>query len=313
MIGIFGNPQVAVEVGGIFGSAAQDIRDRADSSLRAEEEGERGAREDSYTDEFVYQMRSKIAAGLNDVAGRLSNTGTKVEINFHTTNLPVSEENRYGADIGLRITFRTYQAILVKGILIQCKRMYPPASKPSYPELRGRGEKQAKDMLRITPASFYMLFNYGEQRDLLNLSSIPAGTICPMEGGDFIPSSKRDRLGESCPVWADSKGSIWDMGIAMLPASRVLAMSSRAVSRKTKIPVDAKTILRGCLPLGVFIADIVGSCLVGDVREEVVRIVTPPEQREQAFALMGLNQTDFDDFAVRHYIDLVVTGEGGAG
>lgn len=311
MIGIFGNPQVAVEVGGIFGSAAQDIRDRASSSLRAEEEGERGAREDSYTDEFVYQMRSKIAEGLNDVAGRLSNTGTKVEINFHTTNLPVSEETRYGADIGLRIIFRTYQAVLVKGLLIQCKRMYPPASKPSYQELRGRGEKQAKDMLRITPASFFMLFNYGEQRDLLDMSSIPAGTICPMDGGDFIPSSKRNRIGASCPVWHDSKGSIWDMGIAMLPASRVLAMSSTSASQKTNLPVDARTILRGCLPLGVFIADIVGSCLVGDVREEVVRIVTPPEQREQSFALTGLARTDFDDFAVRHYIDLAVSGEGG--
>lgn len=311
MIGIFDNPQVAFEVGGIFGTAAQDIRDRASSSLRAEEEGERGAREDSYTDEFIYQMRSKIAAGLNDIAGRLSNTGTKVEINFHSTNLPVSEENRYGADIGLRVIFRTYQATLIKGLLIQCKRMYPPASKPSYQELRGRGEKQAKDMLRITPASFFMLFNFGEQRELLNLSSIPVGTVCPQDG-EFIRSSKRIRIGDNCPLWAESIGSIWDMGIAMLPASRVLAMSSRAAMQKSKLPVDAKTILRGCLPLGVFMADMVGSCFVGDVREEVVRIVTPPEQREQAFALMGLTRTDFDDFAVRHYIDLVVTGEGGA-
>lgn len=154
MIGIFGNPQVAVEVGGIFGSAAQDIRDRASSSLRAEEEGERGAREDSYTDEFIYQMRSRISHGLNDVARRLSNTGTKVEINFHTTNLPVSEENRYGADIGLRIIFRTYQAVLVKGLLIQCKRMYPPASKPSYQELRGRGESRQDTCSALLPPLF---------------------------------------------------------------------------------------------------------------------------------------------------------------
>lgn len=312
MIGIFGNPQVAVEVGGIFGTTAQEIRDRANFSSRAEEEGgERSAREDSYTDEFVYRMRSKIAGSLNDLSRRLSNTGTKVEINFHTTNLPTMEENRYGADIGLRITFRTNQAVLVKGILIQCKRMYQPASNPSYPELRGRGEKQTKDMLRITPASFFMLFNYGEQSDLLNMSSIPVGTVCPIEGGDFISSPKRNRIGASCPVWKNSKGSIWDMGIAMLPASRVLAMSSRAASQRKNLPVDARTILRGCLPLGVFITDIVGSCLVGDVREEVVRIVTPPEQREQAFSLMGLTQTDPDNFAVRHYIDLVVTGEGG--
>jgi len=134
-----------VEVGGLFGGVAEDIRDRANSSREAEVH-ERGAREDSYTDEFVYQMRTSITKRINEVAGRLSNLGTRVEIHFHPTNLPVSEENQYGADNGIRVTMRTQEAMLVKSVLIQCKRIYGSSTNASCNELAGRGEKQARDI-----------------------------------------------------------------------------------------------------------------------------------------------------------------------
>ena len=309
MIGIFNNPVVAVEVGGLFGHAAEDIRDRANTSAQAESQGERATREDSYTDEFIFQVRGTISRRLDEVARRLSNTGERVEINFYPTNLPVSDETQYGADIGIRLTLRTPDITLVKGILVQCKRMYGPPTSPSYPELRGRGEKQAKDMLRITPASFYMLFNFGNQADLLNYASIPAGLVCPIDGGITIPINKSTNIGSSCPVWSNSAGSIWDMGIAMLPATRILALSASASARKTNIPVDVTTILRGCLPLGVFVTDLLGACFVGDVREEVIRIVTPRVLRDQSFAVTGLTDTSFNGFGVRHYIDIVISSE----
>ncbi len=256
MIGIFGNPQVAVEVGGVFGGAAADIRARASRSFEAEEKGERATREDSYTDELVDQMRGSISEKLSSLAQRLSNTGIEVEIEFHATNLPVPEETKYGADIGIRATLRTPEAEIAKGILVQCKRMYGPALHPSYKELPGRGEKQAKDMLRITPASFFMLHNFGSQRDLLNWASVPTGTVCPMKEEGVIASSKRVNIADQCPIWASSTGGIWDMGIAMLPATRVLALSTKAAGRGAKLPHDVSTILRGCLPLGVFVTDL---------------------------------------------------------
>ena len=308
MIGMFPNPQVAVEVGGLFGGAAQDVRDRANTSREAEIQGERAAAEPSYTDEFVYQMRTSIRRRLDEVAGRLANVGTQVQIEFHPMNLPVSEENLYGADIGLRATLRTPEAVIVKGILIQCKRMYGSSRSASYDELRGRGEQQSRDMLRITPASFFMLYNFGEQKTLLELSSIPVGTICPVENSALMDFA-RSNVGSSCPFWENSKGGIWDMGIAMLPAARVLALSAGATARKSKFPVDAATILRGCLPLGVFIVDLFASCYVGDVREEVVRLVTAPEQRELSLPTIGLATNDFQGFAVRHYIDIAISSQ----
>jgi hypothetical protein len=309
MFGIFGDPIVATEVGGVFGSAAGDIRGRANRSIDAEEQGERATREDSYTDEFVDQMRGSISEKLSGLAQRLSNTGIKVEIDFHATNLPVSDETGYGADIGIRATLRTPEAEVTKGILVQCKRMYGPASNPSYKELPGRGEKQAKDMLRITPASFFMLHNFGSQRDLLNWSSVPTSTLCPMDKEGTIASLKRVRIADQCPIWAVSTGGIWDMGISMLPATRVLALSTSAASRGAKLPHNVSIILRGCLPLGVFMADLLGACFVGDVREEVIRIVTPPKLRQPPTIPTALFA--FDNYMVRHHINLTVSMERG--
>jgi hypothetical protein len=307
MLGIFGDPSVAVEVGALFGGAAADIRGRGNRSLEAEEQGERATIEPSYTDALLDQIRGGITERLSGLTQRLSNAGVNVEIEFHATNLPVSEETRYGADIGIRTTLRTPDAEIVKGILVQCKRLYGPASKPSYKELPGRREKQAKDMLRITPASFFMLHNFGKQEDLLNWSSVPIGTICPVEKSMMIPAPVLTNIGDQCSAWANSSGGIWDMGIAMLPATRVLALSTPASIRGAKIPYDVQTILRGCLPLGVFVADLLGACFVGDVREEVVRIVTPPNLRAPPIVPTALFA--FDHYAVRHHIDLVVSTE----
>jgi hypothetical protein len=162
-------------------------------------------------------------------------------------------------------------------------------------------------MLRVTPASFFMLFNSGSQRDLLNLTSIPVGTICPMDGSSSIATEKRARIGSSCPVWEASAGSIWDLGIAIIPAARVLALSAAAKSRGALFPTSVDIILRGGLPFGVFMVDLFASCFVGDVREEVVRIVTPPKLRDSMFPLTGLTDNEFDGFAIRNYIDIEIT------
>ncbi len=102
MIGMFGDPQLAVGVGGVFGGAAGDLRGRADRSVEAEEQGERATREDSYTDELVDQMRGSISHKLGELSERLSNSGGRVEVEFRGTNLPVSEETRYGGWFILR-------------------------------------------------------------------------------------------------------------------------------------------------------------------------------------------------------------------
>lgn len=309
MIGDIGDPRVADAVGSLFGRASHGVRGNINESFGREELGERATREETYTDSAVRLMRHAIAAGLEEIGGRFRELGVGIEIDFSPTQLPISEETRYGADIGIRTTIRTSGAVVVKGILIQCKRMYRPIDNPSYPELRGRGERQARDMLRITPASFFMLFNAGDQRTLVDYTLPPSGMLCPVEGFGPIPERFRNWRGRNCKYWAESDGSIWDMGICILPASHVLALSAAARISRTQIPVDGQTILRGCLPLGVFMVDLFASCFVGDPRDNVVRIVTAPELRSQN-PPMGLTDSDFDDFAVRHHINISITREG---
>lgn len=304
MIGDIADPRVADAIGSAFGGVAGEMRGRADRSREREAEGQRGTREDTYTDILIDEMGGRLAEGIAERLRAVVPDDFEAEIEFHATNFPVGEECKYGADIGIRTTIRTPHFFSVKGVLIQCKRMFPsPAASQggSFPELRGRGERQAEDMLRITPASFFMLFNSGPQSWLIDTSGVPAGTICPMDGP--IPHPKRGRLGSSCPYWANSHGGIWDMGIALIPASRVLALSAAASTAGAQFPIDAATVLQGALPFGVFMTDLLAGCFVGDVREAVVRLTTPPHRRRDAE--LGLGPDDpFRGFAIRRYLDI---------
>jgi hypothetical protein len=306
MIGVINDPRVAEEIGTLFGGTSGDIRDRASDSLKYEEEGQRATREESYTDEVVAQVRSAIDRRLKEISAKLSDLGTNVKIEFHPAQLPVEEERKYGADIGIRVRISTPEVEAIKGVLIQCKRMYGPRHSPSYPELRDRGEKQAQKMLSITPASFFMLFNFGSQEELLNYTSIPVGMTCPVDQGSAISPDKRSSIGSNCPNWAKSNGSIWGAGITMLPATRVLFLSAKSKKEGAELPIQARKILRGSLPLGVFMVDLFASCFVGDPREDVVRLVTPPKLRDQYFPITGLQREAFRWFAVRHHIDISI-------
>lgn len=309
MIGNIADPRIADAVGSLFGNASGAVRENVNESFDAEERGERATREDSYTEDIVRIMRRTINNWLEEYGRRVSELGVDIAVEFTPSQLPVKDETEYGADIGIRATIRTPRVVILKGMLIQCKRMYGPLSNPSFPELRGRGERQARSMLRMTPASFYMLFNAGDQGTLLNYTSVPGGTLCPYDSFELIRSSKREEIGSNCPYWMRSSGSIWDLGVAILPASRVLALSAASQLSGSPIPVDASTILRGCLPFGVFMVDLFASCFVGDPRDSIVRLVTPPALRNN-YPAVGLTDSDFDDFAVRYYLDVSITHEG---
>lgn len=309
MIGSINDPRVADSVGSLFGGASSTIRDFVNESFDAEERRERAPREDTYTDTLVSELRNAIARSLEALGGRFRESGVDFNIEFLPVNLPVVEEFRYGADIGIRVQIHTPRVTIVKGLLLQCKRMYGPQTAPTFRELRGRGEEQCKKMLRVTPASFYLLYNGGTQEDLVDYCSVPVGMLCPPGGGRPIPDPKRRRLGTSCPFWSRSAGTVWDMGIAVLPASRLLSWSYTSQLSGRPVPIDAATVLRGCLPFGVFMVDLFASCFVGDPRESVVRIVTPPAIRDRAVPTLGLPDDEFEDFAVRNVLNITIESD----
>ena len=52
MLGMFDSPSVGKSVGDLFGRVANDLRSRASESHASELQGERGVREDTFTDEL---------------------------------------------------------------------------------------------------------------------------------------------------------------------------------------------------------------------------------------------------------------------
>jgi hypothetical protein len=90
----------------------------------------------------------------------------------------------------------------------------------------------------------------------------------------------------------------------VLPASRVYAESRVSAKEGNPLPVDARHWLRASLPIGIFMADMFGSCFVGDVRDDIVKYVTPPKLRD----LESTGVPDFDPsmFPVRRLMNLSI-------
>lgn len=276
--------QLTERIAVAIGQASETVRQELTSSIGREAEGQRGSREDTFTDNLVELFSRELEPDLEKASDDLSKElNTTIRIKLGLVNVPTREEARYGMDLGLKLSLTTDTAAIEKGVLIQCKRMFD-AKRPRFPELSTRGVEQAKKMLRITPASFFLLYNFGEPESLFDLAA--NSSFYPLQG--FFP-------------WRIDRWSLspWNLGMAIIPASNVLAMSKGP--QGSKINASAKTILPGCIPFGIFIADLFVSCLVGDTREDVVNLVTAPQQRKQK-----LSATRFDGIDIRNHLHLQI-------
>ncbi len=301
MFGTITDRRVAVAVGDLFGEASKSVRSKRSASLRDEQLGERAREETSDTADLVRSMKEVIDSRIHELSTKLG-PGRTVEIEFYTTNLPVSDEELYGADIAVRVYIRTPRFNVTKGVLFQCKRMYGPFRKGQYTELDGRGERQAKKMLHITPASFFLLFNSGSQEELLKAAGAPLGSVCPFYC-ERLPKEQRTQW--PCECITGNKTPVFDMGIAVLPATRVYAASREAELRSGKISTRVADVLPGTLPFGIFMVDLLGSCFIGDIRDDVVQLVTPPKLRDPRAT--GLPTIPTRDFPIRYFLDMSVT------
>ena len=265
MIGTTTNPSAAVEVGEAFGAASAESRARLDRAHKREKQGQAATREDTFTDDLVDEMEGTIQERLLRTAVDLSEKG-KVRIEFEATKAPQGEETSFGLDLGVRVIIESPGYSIEKAILVQCKRMYGTDAKGTFPKLKKDGEKQARDMLSVTPASFFFLFNRGSQQDLWKLMR-PAGF-------------------ESWPLlWLRPDLAplhhYFDPGIAVVPATRILALSHSS----SPFPTGAKDVLAGATPLGQFISELFAPCIVGDPRRPIIQLATPPAQRGSAGGL----------------------------
>jgi hypothetical protein len=296
MIGTITNRNVALEVGSAFGGAAGAIRNRLEGAVKREAEGRAATREDTFTDDLVDAMAGQISVRLAQSSERLSTPPGNVKIEFEATKAPQGEENDFGLDLGVRVIIESPGYSTQKAILVQCKRMYGRGSSGTFPKLRGDGEEQAKKMLEVTPASFFFLFNGGREDDLLEMMGSAAMWPWDEPYRWFPPSMIHPEY--------------FDPGVAVLPATRVLAMSQAAKTSNTKLPTGARDVLAGSVPLGHFIAGLFAPCFVGDVRTPILQLATPPGRRAEVSGLdaevPGLGQLKAQRF---HKLKIVKSGQ----
>lgn len=278
MFGPFTDPRVALGVGGLFGDASARVEARRQRSMqRSEQQGTSDRREESDTDDLIDEFESAVMGGIEDIRARELSNGVIMSVEFHATNV-AGEEPQNGADFGVRLHIEGPNFNISKGILFQCKRMYGPGSAPTFRELRGRGEEQAERMLGLTPASFFLLFN-GVPTETAGRWMKPPAALYPLyrEFGPFLPP---------WPDWPylpiRDRFSLWNTGVMVLPATRVYAESRVCRENGDVLLIESPHWIAGSLPIGVFMADMLGSCFVGDTREAVLRIVTPPTLRDLA-------------------------------
>lgn len=278
MIGTITNNRIAVEIGEAFGAASSAARHRLERSRRREEQGQPGAREETYTEDLMDAVDEAIREHITAATASLARRGSNVRVEFEATKAPQSEEADFGLDLGIRAIIDTPGYSVEKAILVQCKRMYGSGGDGTFRELRGRGEDQAAKMLAVTPASFLFLFSAGEHEELWRLMGTDGPPFWP-DWFPFWPDSYWARAPERIPR------HYFDPGVSVVPATRVLAASQAARHEGRSVSIRAAEVLQGAAPLGHFMAALFGPCLVGDPRSPILQLATPPSLREAVHGL----------------------------
>jgi hypothetical protein len=265
MIGSIDDPRVLTNIGSACGEAASGVRRHLTRAAQKEEAGQAGTREETAT-EAVADAIDDIDVLGDLLTERLNGNettadGKQVRIEFSTEKAPQGEENAFGLDLGIRVIIETPGYSAQKAILVQCKRMYGLGAQGEFTKLRDDGEQQARDMLSITPSSFFFLFNSGEPGDLFRMMRSPY----PLLPWRFD--------GEPSPL------PYFDPGVTVLPAARVLAMSEGAKAEGKSLPTEAASVLPASVPLGEFVAGLFAPCFVGDVRLPLLQLAAPPKER----------------------------------
>ena len=171
-----------------------------------------------------------------------------------------------------------------KAILVQAKKAYVDGQEVVYKELFKelnrdgqkviKGVEQAENMLKITPASFFFLYNSSEILELNNYKESIKKRFQKIKmdvninineislSSSIIGSSITDQLAEN----DDGETLEQCIGILVLPAIQIASIKNN----KNKILGSLETLLPYCVCFSDFMVDYFLSCFVGDKREEVL-------------------------------------------
>jgi hypothetical protein len=225
------------------------------------------------TDELVYVM-TKSEDLVEWLRYNLHETELRLEL--EARKIKQFEESRIGADIGVLLRVQTRTHSMEKAILLQAKRLKPDngsfSPESRYDELTSnRGLYQAKRMLGITPASFFILYNppMAFTRSIKNFvgSTDTTGTFNLVEN-DMSPAF---RTGND--------------DITILPASTRIALTCEGTIR---------SLHRFTVPFGSFMVDDFFQCKVGDSSTKAKKVVYGKDEDNAVRYSLILNISEED-------------------
>jgi hypothetical protein len=178
-----------------------------------------------------------------DIQGKFKEIG--LDVNLKGRSNGKLSESKIGADLGIVLKVDGNDFEMEKAILVQAKKAYVDGQEVVYKELFKelnrdgkkviKGVEQAEKMLRITPASFFFLYNSSE---ILNLNNYEESIIKHLS---YI-------------------------GILVLPAIQIASIKNN----KNKILGSLETLLPYCVCFSDFMVNYFLSCFVGDKRKGVL-------------------------------------------
>lgn len=292
------DPEVAYSIGYVFGIASEKIRERRERSLKRASIGMSEYREETDMNSLIDAFETSVKDVVDDVVRQSAGGKASINVEFHA-NRVASEEQINGADFGVRLHAESSSYNISKAILFQCKRVYMIDRGRSIVKLNDKDARnQAERMLNMTPASFFMIFSSEPCRKVLDWNRIPFWSWLQWDELRVRPPSRFAKRGDRDFLAAFA--AMMSTGVMILPAARVYG-EARGRGKGRKGSRSAEYWLSDAVPLGVFMASALGACFVGDVREDILRIVTPPKLRK-----VYENEDDASMFSVQRIMDIFV-------
>jgi hypothetical protein len=253
----------------IFRELFDDIsREIAKFIKRSDEDQHNIANEEGITHELIRKINfydDEEKQKWRDIQEKFKEIG--LNVNLKGNRNEKSPEGKIGSDLGIVLKVDGNDFKMEKAILVQAKKAYVDGQEVVYKELFKelnrdaqkviKGVEQAEKMLKITPASFFFLYNSSE---ILNLNNYKESII-----NHFLNISKvkiKEVIYLAVPV--NQLESY--IGIFVLPAIQIASIKNN----KNKILGSLETLLPYCVCFSNFMVDYFLSCFVGDKREEVL-------------------------------------------
>ena len=198
--------------------------------------------------DLLYEDYLSEGPRLFRLMSALEHNGLHIEVEGRVMNIP--EEAEFGADLGVVLQLQTDELTVEKATLLQAKRLSLSGDNAGYNDLlTPHARRQARRMLRVTPASFFILYNPFAGR--------------PVKDREFAEEfPHRTRVNFLHP---DVR-----VGIMVLPVMTQIGLG---------VPSSVERVTPYTLPFTNFFVDDFLQCKVGDGRRRTIQIASGRNER----------------------------------